>query len=280
MKKQHVYDYTIPGTLNACHCQPSLQCDDFNEQYEQFKEFIQDLVASNSSKTFYKFSDGEYLWWKNVQNGSVAPGRRDSNIIERDLTPFREGILKCDYNGINLHPDDYVNFKEVFNKEPDFLVDHATGLIYNKWWTETFNGNIGLIGGDAKMDLISELCTHQEYLDYLKFDGFTDYIKLPQRYLCDRLDHAEELLAEQLSKSTSKVFLIGIGHAQQALLHRMKKYTDAVFMVVGSGVCAYAGVQANSRPYAADWVNYQLKSYDYSKIDIWKEQFWNTKIID
>jgi hypothetical protein len=279
MNSLHVYDYNIPGTHNTCNCQPSLQCDDFDERYEEFKKLIIDLVATKSSKTFYKFSDGEYLWWKNVQNGSVAPGRRDSNIIDRDLTPFREGILKCDYNGINLHPDDYINFKEVFNKEPDFLVDHATGLIYNKWWTETFNGQIGLIGGDAKMDLIAELCGHQEYLDYLKFDGFTDYIKLPQRYLCDQIDYAEELLAEQLTKSTSKVFLIGIGHAQQALLHRMKYYTDALFVVVGSGICAYAGVQDNRRPYAAGWINYQLKDYDYTKIDIWRENFTNKKII-
>ena len=276
----HVYDYKIPNTINKSHCQPSLQCDDFIEKYEEFKLFIKDLVSTNSSKTFYKFSDGEYYWWKNNQVGSVSPGCRDSNIIDRDLTPFHEGIQKCDYNGINLHPDDYVHFKEVFNKEPDFLVDHATGLIYNKWWTETFNGQIGLIGGDAKLDLISELCTRQEYLDYLKFDGFTDYIKLPQRYLCDQLEHAEELLADQLSKSKSKVFLIGIGHAQQALLHRMKKYTDAVFMVVGSGVCAYAGVQDNRRPWAAGWTNYQLKDYDYSKIDIWRDNMYNKKVID
>ena len=274
------FDYKIPGTINKCPGQPSLQCDDFDKRYNDFKELIIDLVDINASKTFYKFSDGEYFWWKNQQAGSVAPGRRDSNIVDRDLTPFREGILKCDYNGINLHPADYVHFKEIFNKEPDFLVDHPTGLIYNKWWTETFNGQLGLIGGDAKMELISELCNRQEYLDYLKFNGFSDYIKLPQRYLCDQIDYAEELLAKQLSKSKSKVFLIGIGHAQQALLHRMKKYTDALFIVVGSGICAYSGVQDNNRPYAADWMNYQLKDYDYSKIDIWKEQFWNTKIID
>jgi hypothetical protein len=274
-----VYNYNIPGTHNISQSQPTLQCDDFIERYELFKEDIVKLVSENASKTFYKFSDGEYLWLINQQDGACAPGRRDSNKTVRDLTPFSEGILKCDYNTMNLSATDYVNFKEIFNKEPDYLHDHVVGLQYNKWWTETFNGNIGLIGADAKLDLIAELCNHQEYLDYLKFDGFNDYIKLPQRYLCDQIEYAEELLAEQLTKSNAKIFLIGIGMAQQALLHRMKKYTDALFIVVGSGICAYAGVQDNRRPYAADWTNYQLKDYDYSKIDIWREHFTNKKII-
>ena len=64
-----------------------------------------------------------------------------------------------------------------------------------------------------------------------------------------------------------------------ALMHRMQKYTDAIFINVGSGICAYAGVQDNDRPYAADWVNYQLNDFDYSKVDVWKNNMWNKKTI-
>ena len=42
---------------------------------------------------------------------------------------------------------------------------------------------------------------------------------------------------------------------------------------------AYAGVQDNIRPYCGDWINYKLKNYDYSNIDIWKENFFNLKEI-
>ena len=274
-----VFDYKIPGTKNKCDCQPSLEYQNFEDSYHEFKDDIHTLVKNGENKTFYKFTDGEYFWLTNHQVGSVSPGKRDSNVSNRDLTPFREGVLKCDYHGMNLHPHDYKNFKKIFNKEPDFLCDYVVGMVYNKWFTETFDGEIGLIGADVKLDLIKELCGKQEYLDYLKFNGFTDYIKMPQRYLCDQIDYADELLEKQLSKSKSKIFLIGIGHAGMALMHRMQKYTDAIFINVGSGICAYAGVQDNDRPYAADWVNYQLNNFDYSKVDVWKNNMWNKKII-
>ena len=39
------------------------------ERYKNFKKFIIDLVETNNSVTFYKFSDGEYLWLNNKQKG-------------------------------------------------------------------------------------------------------------------------------------------------------------------------------------------------------------------
>ena len=41
------YNYSIPGTRNTCPSQPSLQCDDFDERYEDFKTLIQELASSN-----------------------------------------------------------------------------------------------------------------------------------------------------------------------------------------------------------------------------------------
>jgi hypothetical protein len=250
-----------------------------NNSLENFKQGLVDLVDHNANKTFYKFSDGEYFWLVNNQVGSASAGKRDSNITKRDLTPFKEGVHKTDFKMCQLLNEHVKWFNSYFGSTFDFPVDYVYALVANKWFTKTFNGKIGLIGAGPKLDLIKDLCNHQEYLDYLQFDGFTDYIKMPQRYLCDDIDEAEEIMAEQLQKSTSNIFLVGIGHAQQALLHRMKKYKNAVYIVVGSGIDAYAGVQDNTRPYMAGWTNYQLVDYDYSTIDIWKNNFTNKKTI-
>ena len=271
----------IEGTINKNpqSLRDSIDKDLFNKKYFEFKNLIFNLVKNNKSKTFYKFSDGEYFWMNNKQVGSCKPGSRDSNKSTRDLTPFKTGVIKNDYlmcQALNEHVGWY---EKTFNKKPEYYVDYSYGLIANKWFTEKFNGNIGLIGAGPKLDAIKNLCKKQEYLDYLRFDGFNDYIKMPQRYLCDQLELGENLLKEGLQKSNSKIFLIGIGHAQQALLHRMKKYKDAVYIVVGSGICAYAGVQDNTRPYFANWINYRSKEFDYRQVDIWRHNFTKLKII-
>lgn len=240
-----------------------------NSKYEEFKNFILDLVNNKESKTFYKFSDGEYYWLTNNQIGSVQSGKRDSNTTKRDLRPFQEGVLKCDYLMCQLLNRHVEWFSSYFNRDFDFPVDYVYSLVSDKWFTRTFNGKIGIIGADNKLDLIKSLCEKEEYLKYLEFDGFTDYIKVPQKYLCDNIDSVELEIAESLRNSSSDIFLIGIGHAQQALLHRLKKYKNAVYIVIGSGVDAYAGIQDNTRPYMGDWINYQLKNFDYSKVDVW-----------
>lgn len=249
------------------------------EKYDQFKSFLIKNVENKSCLSFYKFSDGEYYWLTNNQVGSVSPGKRDSNMIHRNLEPFKEGIIKNDYLMCQLLKSHIKWFDIYFKKPFDYPVDYVYALVANKWFTKTFNKKIGLIGADLKLDLIKELCKKEEYKNYLEFDGFTDYIKMPQKFLCDDVDNAEKIMAEQLIHSTSDIFLVGIGHAQQALLHRMKKYKSAIYIVVGSGIDSYAGIQDNLRPYMGDWINFQLNNYDYSKIDIWRERFINKKLI-
>ena len=276
--------YTIEGANNSGNRQ-SVN-DKLQGNYENFylglENFKQQLIAQvehNRSKSYYKFSDGEYFWLKNNQIGSVAPGKRDSFLKNRDLTPFKEGVVKNDYHMSQMLEEHFIWFREIFNKEPDFLVDYVYGLVANKWFTSTFNGKLGLIGAKEKMDLIKDLCKHDAYKDYLKFDGFNDYISVKQRGLCDSLEEAEEQLKDQLSKSSCSIFLVGIGHAQQALLHKLKEYKPAIYISVGSGIDAYAGVQDNLRPYMFDWINFRIKDYDYNKVDIWRDRLLNVKLI-
>lgn len=268
--------YDIEGCGNTDCNAELLHCPDFANGYNQFKEILKQLVERGEAATFYKFSDGEFLFLQGIENGgSTTAGCRDTNVGAKllDLSPFREGVVKNDYFMVESYQGAHSYWKNTFGDKPiNVAAEWSYGLLANKWLFETFKGQIGLIGAEEKLELIQELLEHKEYRDYLGIDKFEDYICIPQRYACDDIEATDAIIKEQLKNAKSKIFLEGIGHAKQALLWRMKEYHPAVYLTVGSGICAIAGVQdCIGRPYFADWKNYRIKGYDYSKIDIWKE---------
>jgi len=266
--------YDIPGCRNTARESNIQYYPNFHENYESFKSFLLSLISKNTPITFYKFSDGEYLFVKGISDGSTSKGRRDTNIgvDVMDLSLFRDGIYKNDYYMVECYEQAHKEFKECFPDTTPIPAEYPYGLIANKWLFKTFRGQIGVVGAKEKLELIQELLEYQEYRDYLGIDKFEDYISVPQRYACDDINATDEMIKEQLKNATSKIFIEGIGHAKQALLCKMKEYHPAVYLSVGSGVCAVAGVQdCIGRPYFADWKNYRIKDYDYSKIDIWKD---------
>ena len=119
------------------------------------------------------------------------------------------------------------------------------------------------------MNIIQNVMEAPQYQEYLGLEKFEDYISLPQKFACDDLDATEKMVGEQLEKSTSKIFLMGMGHVKSGLIHRLKKYTDAVFFDVGASIDAIAGVIDTDRPYAGDWTNYQIdESSLYEGVDL------------
>ena len=119
----------------------------------------------------------------------------------------------------------------------------------------------------------------KKYQEYLGLEGFNDYIKIPQKYACDNLEKIKKSCKDQLKKSTSKIFLVGVGHVKCGLYHNLKKYKNAIYIDIGVGIDAIAGIIDYKRPYAAGWINYKLKNYDYSKIDFLKYESKNEKYI-
>ena len=142
--------------------------------------------------------------------------------------------------------------------------------------TNTFGDSIGVIGAGPKIKLIQQLMQSEEYQEYLGLEKFTDYIEIPQKFACDDIDETERTVGEQLSNSSSKIFLLGIGHVKSALLHRLKKYRNAVFLDVGSGIDALAGIIDHNRPYMANWTNYRTTNFEYGSLDILQYDIWNT----
>ena len=256
-------EYKIEGTVNNDQnpCFNNAETyPEFQEKLEDFKKLLVELVDKNESKTFYKFGDGDYYFLKKMPVGSATPGRRALSKSYESIghEAFVEGAQLCDYYTCEIYPENIAHYKEVIQRDIDFPAEYGYGLVTNKWLLQTFAGKIGLIGANTKMNIIQNLMEAPQYQEYLGLEKFEDYISLPQKFACDDIDATEKMVGEQLEKSTSKIFLMGMGHVKSGLIHRLKKYTDAVFFDVGASIDAIAGVIDTDRPYAGDWTNYQI----------------------
>lgn len=244
---------------------------EFQIKLDDFKKLLVQLVDNNESRTFYKYGDGDYYFLKKMPVGSATPGRRALSKSYESIghEKFVEGAQLCDYYTCEIYPENISHYKEVIQREIDFPAEFGYGLVSNKWFFKTFAGEIGLIGANTKMNIIKNLMEAPQYQEYLGLEKFEDYISLPQRFACDDIDATEKMVGEQLKKSTSKIFLMGMGHVKSGLIHRLKNYTDAVFLDVGASIDAIAGVIDIDRPYMADWTNYQIDEIQlYDGVDL------------
>ncbi len=264
--------YNIENTINL-DTNPCFNSEDtypdFQEDLIKFKTHLKQLVHAGSSKTFYKFGDGDYYFLTKQSVGSATPGNRALSLSYEDINhqEFIEGAKLNDYYTCEIYPENRKMFDDVISKSIDYPAEYGYGLVSNKWFFKEFSGKIGLIGASEKLYLIEELMKYDEYKEYLGLDYFVDYIHYPQKYACDDIDLVEEFVGNQLKESQSDIFLLGIGHSKSGILHKLKKYKDAVFVDVGAGIDNIAGCINIRRPYAGDWTNYRIKDYDYSNID-------------
>ena len=265
--------YKIEGTINndqnpCFHDETTYP--KFQEELEEFKHLLIELVYLNEPKTFYKFGDGDYYFLNKIPTGSATPGRRalSKSYDEINHDAFVKGAQECDYYTCEIYPENRVNYIDVIQRRIDYPAEFGYGLVANKWLLKTFAGQIGLIGAGAKLNIIKNLMEAPQYQEYLGLEKFEDYISLPQKFACDDLDATEEMVASQLMKSTSKIFLMGMGHVKSGLIHRLSKYRNAVFLDVGASIDALAGIIDVDRPYAGDWTNYQIDDVQlYKGID-------------
>ena len=255
--------YEIEGSVNLdthpCFDNPKTY-PKFQEKLQEFKDLLIELVYINESKTFYKFGDGDYYFLRKEPVGSATPGRRalSKGYDQINHEAFVTGAELCDYYTCEIYPENRARFADVINRKVDYPAEFGYGLVTNKWLLQTFSGVIGLIGADQKMNIIRNLMEAPQYQDYLGLEKFEDYISLPQKFACDDIDATEQMVAEELKNSTSKIFLMGMGHVKSGLIHRLKKHANAVFLDVGASIDALAGIIDVNRPFAGDWINYQL----------------------
>ena len=265
--------YKIEGTINndqnpCFHDETTYP--QFQEELEEFKHLLIELVYLKEPKTFYKFGDGDYYFLNKIPTGSATPGRRalSKSYDEINHDAFVKGAQECDYYTCEIYPENRVNYIDVIQRRIDYPAEFGYGLVANKWLLKTFAGQIGLIGAGAKLNIIKNLMEAPQYQEYLGLEKFEDYISLPQKFACDDLEATEKMVASQLMKSTSNIFLMGMGHVKSGLIHRLSKYRNAVFLDVGASIDALAGIIDVDRPYAGDWTNYQIDDVQlYKGID-------------
>ena len=64
------------------------------------------------------------------------------------------------------------------------------------------------------------------------------------------------------------IYLYGVGHVKSGLIHHLPKIKNAIYLDIGAGIDGIAGLIDPERPYASDWINYQMKDYNYGNIDL------------
>ena len=269
MIEQYKIEGTINNDQNPCFLDETTY-PKFQEELEKFKHLLIELVYLKEPKTFYKFGDGDYYFLNKIPTGSATPGRRALSKSYDDINhdAFVKGAQECDYYTCEIYPENRVNYLDVIQRQIDFPAEFGYGLVANKWLLKTFAGQIGLIGAGSKLNIIKNLMEAPQYQEYLGLEKFEDYISLPQKFACDDLEATEKMVASQLIKSTSKIFLMGMGHVKSGLIHRLSKYRNAVFLDVGASIDALAGIIDIDRPYMGDWTNYQIDDVQlYKGID-------------
>jgi hypothetical protein len=108
---------------------------------------------------------------------------------------------------------------------------------------------------------------NEEYRNYLGVPSFVCYIGVPEKGAANDVESLSKDIGEKIKNSSAKIFLVGVGSAKIGLLPLLKYYKKAIFIDVGAGIDALAGIVSQDRPYFANWTNFKLQNYDYSKID-------------
>lgn len=222
------------------------------------------------NKTYFHFGDGDFYFLTKQPIGSAAPMKRALSVPyeKLDLTPFKEGVLKNDCILMEHNePETIKHFHELYARHIDYDLTELYQLMAERWITKNFD-SISLIGAEPKLDLINRLMKYEQYQEYLGINKFQDYIVIPQKYACDNLSHVSEMVKRQLQSAIGKMFLFGVGHVKTGLAYRFKQYHHGLYIDVGAGIDMLAGIYDYQRPFGNIWVNYRLKNYNYSDVDL------------
>lgn len=233
-------------------------------------ELIVDKVKSKTPYTIIRASDGE-AFFLNKQlkgNGPTRHFTADEALTDEKIAPFREGFLKCDSRHIEMYRNLQSKFQKIYGRNVFSKIPFEClyALIANRKLLK-LPYRIGLIGADNKMEIIRRMMEFPQYQEYVGRNAFQDYISVPERGTSNDPEGLLKQIQSNL-KPDIDIYLVGIGIAKLAVMHRFTEASNAVFIDVGAGISALAGCVSDGRPYYADWINYRLADFDYSKIDI------------
>jgi hypothetical protein len=267
--------YSIPNTSNICSRElegPEYKNPGFYPEFQEKLQWFQDLLIkkcnNNDSFVVLRVFDGEFYFLNCEKVGNVGSRHCHRNITPEFVSAFKEGCYKVDILSTQLYEYQLSKYNSIFPDRPfELPMEIIYGLFANKWFFQNFKNEIGIIGGEHKINIIKELMSHEVYRNYLGIDYFSDYISVPERGTANDPVQLINVIGEQLQNSRSKVFLFGIGIGKMAVAYKFPQYKNAIYIDVGCGISALAGTTAIERPYFGSWTNFRLSYWDYSNMD-------------
>ncbi len=238
--------------------------------YERLWCIISEKVEKKESYTVIRVGDGEANFLRGIIKGNTKSRHytSDSAPDNKYLKQFKDGLLACDSLHVEMYKSVQGAFKGIYTNLvfSEIPLECIYALVASR---KIFKSNytIGIIGADNKIAIIKQLFTHEEYRQYIGRDGFDDYISVPERGSSNDVTALTQHIVNNLNP-TVDIYLIGVGVAKMAIMQHLKEKTNAVFIDVGCGISALAGLVSNDRPYFADWINFRLKNFDYSQVDV------------
>ncbi len=264
----------IPGTRNL---NPALEYREeykhikFKSVYADFQDFVLHKINNKENFSILKFGDGDYYFLKGIEIGSAKPGNRaiSRKLTDLELKKYWEGLTKVDYFACEIPKEDQNRFRQILpGANIQFPAEFLYASVANKWFTKTFDGQIGLIGAAEKIELIDKLTGYPEYLKYLGLKTKPHLVSIPQKFAGDNLQETISKTLEQIQNPEISIYLVGVGHVKSGLIGELSKSTQSSFIDVGSGIDAYAGIIDIQRPFFGGWKNYQIMDENiYEKID-------------
>jgi len=259
------------SSLNAQFCHGNLVKikDPIVQYYDKLWYYIKNKVLQKNGGVIVRVSDGEayFLQGKLVGNGPIRHFTRSKKLDSKDVALFKTGLLACESRHIEMLKNNQNKFLKIFRKNifSEIPFECIYALVSSRKLFKT-NYKIGLIGSYEKMGIIKELMNHKDYREYIGREKFDDYIGIPEKGSANNPVDLSEQIQKQLKKDVD-IYLVGIGIAKLVILPALKEKSSSLFIDIGAGISALAGLISNERPYFADWCNFRLRGFDYSKVD-------------
>lgn len=238
--------------------------------YNELWKIITEKVQEKKGFVIMRVGDGEANFLRGIVKGNTA--NRHFTTGEKPnkeyLEYFRKNLLKSDLIHVEMYKSVFRAFRGIYSG--DIFSPIPLECIYALVSSRKIFKNdykIGIIGADNKITIIKKLFTHKEYQEYIGRESFDQYIAVPERGSSNNAKKLAEEIIQQLDP-TIDIYLVGIGVAKMAVLAELKEKSNAVFIDVGCGISALAGLVSNTRPYFADWINFRLKDFDYTGVDV------------
>lgn len=265
---RHLYELKFPNKTGR----------PLQEYVNEFHLLLSRSLSVKSGFSFIRLGDGEAYFLQGRAIGNI-PKRHliTKDIGELDLNRWKTNLLLNDV----LMYDISWSLRKLWTpvtgitKHSDYfpLVAIYISLATRELFRSLDGESVGIIGPSSKLKLVRKLLTYPAYREYLSFNGFDQYIEVPQKGACDNVEKVLDSISSQIGGNVCRAYLVGTGIAKLFLLSQLKRRHPAVYVDIGGGLDALGSIISREKPYFADWVNFRLKAYDYSGLDI----LWKTK---